>query len=116
MTQEIQNIDSVEEATRWMQSDQAVWLFKHSNTCSFSASKREVFDHFIAAGNTLPAGRIVVQEYRDVSNHVAEQLGVRHETPQALLVVGGQTVWNASHTGITQQTLTAAQAEHALTE
>jgi len=38
-----------------------------------------------------------VQTHRDVSNAVSARLGVRHETPQALLVRGGQVVWSASH-------------------
>jgi bacillithiol system protein YtxJ len=38
-----------------------------------------------------------VQTHRDVSNAVAARLGVRHETPQAILVRGGKAIWSASH-------------------
>jgi len=33
---------------------------------------------------------------------------VKHESPQALYFVGGEVVWNASHGGITSESLAAA--------
>ena len=44
---------------------------------------------------------VTVQTHRDVSNAVARKLGVRHETPQALLVRDGRMVWSASHFRVT---------------
>ena len=40
---------------------------------------------------------VTVQTHRAVSNAIAQKLGVRHETPQALLVKSGRVVWSASH-------------------
>jgi bacillithiol system protein YtxJ len=40
---------------------------------------------------------VTVQTHRDVSNAVAVRLGVRHETPQAIIVRRGKAVWSASH-------------------
>jgi bacillithiol system protein YtxJ len=42
-----------------------------------------------------------VQNHRPVSDTVSQRLGVRHETPQAILIKGGAAVWNASHFRIT---------------
>ena len=42
-------------------------------------------------------GLIVVQHARPVSNAVVERFGVRHESPQALLLRDGRVVWHASH-------------------
>jgi len=50
-----------------------------------------------------------VQTHRAVSNAIAQKLGIRHETPQALLVKGGRVVWSASHFRVT-----AAAVENAL--
>jgi len=44
---------------------------------------------------------VTVQTHRAVSNAIAQKLGVRHETPQALLVRNGRVVWSASHFRVT---------------
>jgi bacillithiol system protein YtxJ len=44
---------------------------------------------------------VTVQTHRAVSNAVAQRLGVRHETPQALLIRDGRVVWSASHFRVT---------------
>lgn len=76
-----------------------VLLFKHSYTCGISA---EAFDELCAHIGEQPASAVnyamvTVQTHRDVSNAIAEHLGVRHETPQAILVRSGRAVWSASH-------------------
>jgi hypothetical protein len=104
-------------------------LFKHSFTCGISA---EALDELIAhlhdvASRTrrddpVPAGRsasddrpmdanyamVTVQTHRELSNAVARKLGVRHETPQALLIREGRVVWSASHFRVTAQAVGAA--------
>jgi monothiol bacilliredoxin len=44
---------------------------------------------------------VTVQTHRALSNAIAQKLGVRHETPQALLVKNGRVVWSASHFRVT---------------
>ena len=51
---------------------------------------------------------ITVQTHRDLSTAVARRLGVRHETPQALLIRQGRVVWSASHFRVTGGALEAA--------
>ena len=78
-------------------------LFKHSYTCGTSA---EALDELVSHLNGTPAAdvdyaMVTVQTHRDVSNAVAKKLGVRHETPQALLIRDGRVVWSASHFRVT---------------
>jgi bacillithiol system protein YtxJ len=40
---------------------------------------------------------VTVQTHRELSNAIAQRLGVRHETPQAILVRDGRAIWTASH-------------------
>jgi bacillithiol system protein YtxJ len=54
-----------------------------------------------------------VIEERPVSLHLAERLGVRHQSPQALLIRNGAAVWNASHHAITASALQNAAARAA---
>jgi bacillithiol system protein YtxJ len=44
---------------------------------------------------------VTAQTHRDVSNAISARLGVRHQTPQALLVRNGLVVWSASHFRVT---------------
>ena len=92
-------------------SDRPLLLFKHSHTCGTSA---EALDELVSHLNDHPAtdasyAMVTVQTHREVSNAVARKLGVRHETPQALLVHAGRVVWSASHFRVT-----AASVGHAL--
>lgn len=52
-----------------------------------------------------------VIEERPVSLALAERVGVRHESPQAMLIKEGRGVWSASHRGITAAALQAAVNE-----
>ena len=38
-----------------------------------------------------------VQSAREVSRELANLTGVRHETPQVIVLRDGKAVWNASH-------------------
>src|SRR5687767_60047 len=90
-------------------------LFKHSYSCGISAEALdELVGHLDQAGGNAkqPDGpvyaMVTVQTHRDISNAVAAKLGVRHETPQALLVRDGQVVWAASHFRVTAEAVAAA--------
>ena len=82
--------------------DRPLLLFKYSATCGTSA---EALDELVAHLNdgATDAGyaMVTVQTHRDVSNAIARTLGVRHETPQVLLVRDGRAVWSASHYRVT---------------
>ena len=51
---------------------------------------------------------IVVQDHRAVSNAVAERLGVRHASPQAFVLKGGEILYHATHYGIDPRAIQAA--------
>ena len=42
-----------------------------------------------------------VQSAREVSRELANLTGVRHETPQVIVLRDGKAVWNASHFDVT---------------
>ena len=82
-------------------------LFKHSDTCGISAEALDALVDHVTAGLGTKAGInptyavVTVQTHREVSNAVTAKLGVRHETPQALLIRDGRVVWSASHFRVT---------------
>jgi bacillithiol system protein YtxJ len=86
--------------------DRPVLIFKHSRTCGISC---EAFDELHAHIADATAGTsynlITVQSHRRVSDEAAALLGVRHETPQAIVLRDGVPVWSASHFRITAEAL-----------
>ncbi len=64
-----------------------VLLFKHSTQCSRSAGVIEDFEAFEQGNPAIPCGLILVIEDRDISDEVEERFGIRHESPQAILIV-----------------------------
>lgn len=85
-----------------------VLLFKHSNSCPISArAYRQMQDV------KTPVSIIVVQDERELSSDVAARTGVRHETPQALVLRNGRAVWAASHFDISADAVEQAVRENA---
>lgn len=87
--------------------ERPVLLFKHSRYCGVSCEALdELQSHIDArAGADVAYKVIIVQTHRPVSDAVAQRLGLRHETPQAILLRDGKVVWNASHFRITADQL-----------
>ncbi len=77
-------------------NEQSVILFKHSTTCPISAG---VYQEISSADADI--NLIVVQHARDVSAAVAEKTGIRHESPQAIILKNGKVVYHASHYDVT---------------
>ncbi len=88
-----------------------VLLFKHSYTCGTSAFALDELRAFIAeAPRDVHYAMVAVQTHRALSSSVAATLGIRHETPQVLLLRNGQVAWHASHYRVTAEALTRALA------
>ena len=84
-------------------------LFKHSTTCPTSSRAwREVQNFIKESGNEVLVCMIKVIESRTVSNQITEELGLKHQSPQVLLVSDRKVVWHASHQEVTQDKLTKA--------
>jgi len=81
-----------------------VWVFKHSSACPISANAHDEMTR-LAEADDVPVYRVVVQESRAVSDEITEALGVKHETPQAILVHDRSAVFDASHYEVTADTL-----------
>jgi bacillithiol system protein YtxJ len=85
-------------------------LFKHSTRCPVSADAFAEYRAFTAAHPEVASGWIDVIEERPLSRAVAERTGIRHESPQAILLEHGTPGWNASHAAIRQASLESALA------
>ena len=87
-------VNSVEELDGLFEksSEQPVFLFKHSLTCPISAG---VFD--LVSGIDTDIHLVVVQHSREIANQIADKTGIRHESPQAIIIRDGKPVYHASH-------------------
>lgn len=83
-------------------SQRPVLIFKHSRSCGVSCEALdELQAHLDGSDGAVAYKLITVQTHRPVSDAAAQRLGLRHETPQAILLRDGKIVWNASHFRIT---------------
>ncbi len=85
-------------------------LFKHSLICPISATAFNEYRHFLAGEPDVATAWLDVRGQRPLSQAVEARTGVRHESPQALLLANGEVVWNASHSAITRDSLASAWA------
>ena len=80
--------------------EQPVVLYKHSLTCGLSFRARR---HIEALGDPGDPAvyEIVVQQARPVAEVVATRFGIRHESPQVILLHQGRPIFDTSHWRIT---------------
>ena len=85
-----------------------VLVFKHSPVCGVSSRALSQLSEFTASHPDVPVFMIDVIHQRMLSNRLAADLGVRHASPQAIVVRGGRALWSASHFRISSDALAAA--------
>lgn len=102
----LENTNALEELFR-LSHDHPVILFKHSLTCPISSAAYNQMSQL-----TEDVALVVVQRAREVSNEVETRTGIRHESPQAIILRNGQAVWNASHWRVTSDAVEQAMREH----
>ena len=84
-------------------------IFKHNTTCPISKSVRKQFEQEADSIDKLDAVYFLdLLENRDISDKIAEQFGVEHESPQLLLISQGKCVYNDSLYDISAEKTAAA--------
>ncbi|HLO11053.1 MAG TPA: bacillithiol system redox-active protein YtxJ [Pseudoneobacillus sp.] len=103
----IKQLHSIEELHQFVQQTGKQLLFKHSTTCPISAKAHDEFQAFMNDSD-ISAAIVHVIEDRSLSNHIAEEFGIKHESPQIFMLENGEVKWNASHWKITQNSIKGA--------
>ena len=76
-------------------------IFKHSTRCPISSMAKKRFElDWDALPENLPVYYLDLIQHRDISNKIAEEFHVQHESPQMLLIKDGECVLDQSHGGI----------------
>lgn len=83
---------------------QPVCIIKHSTTCPVSAAAWEEFQDYVNGNPNKVMTYLMVKviEARPVSNQITEELKVKHESPQVILIKNKEATWNVSHWSITK--------------
>ena len=82
------------------------FLFKHSTRCGASSRAYRQVTRYEEADGPIPVFLIDVITERTLARSIADRLGVRHQSPQVILLARGEPVWDASHGAVTAETLT----------
>ncbi|KPN95650.1 bacillithiol system redox-active protein YtxJ [Lysinibacillus sp. ZYM-1] len=77
-------------------------VLKISMTCLSSISALKEVKLFVTE---LPKYLVIVQKEREVSDAIARDLRVKHESPQLLILRDGKGIWQATHYKIKQPLL-----------
>ena len=107
MVKELLQNEDLEELIERSRTD-PILIFKHSTQCSISIAVYDEFLKFTEDASDVACGVVLVLENRRLSNTIASRFGVRHESPQAIVLRNGQPHWNASHWAITTDALSKA--------
>ncbi len=84
-------------------------VYKHSPTCSLCGWSQHVLGRMADQdGVTLELVDVLAE--RPLSQAIEAHFGVRHESPQILVIDDGQVTWHASHRGVAPERVRAALA------
>ena len=88
------NFQSILQRSR----DKPQVIYKHSPSCSISFIAKQGLNATAEELSKVVDLHIVDVIYqRDISHKIAEELRIRHESPQILLIEDGKAVWSGSH-------------------
>ncbi len=99
-------LNSQEQLNQIKSSEGYHAIFKHSTRCPVSMMAKRRFEMGRdEIPQDLPVYYLDLLAYREISNAIAEQFSVHHESPQLLLIKDGECIYEASHSDITTEEL-----------
>lgn len=78
-----------------------VLIFKHSTRCSISSMAKSRLERAWQGDAAVKPYLLDLISNREVSDAVAQQFGIVHESPQVILLKEGKAVYHDSHMNIT---------------
>jgi bacillithiol system protein YtxJ len=96
--EQISQLDTINEESKTI----PVMLFKHSTRCSISdmALNRIQSNWKDTDNQVIKPYYLDLIPHRDISNLIAEQYGIEHQSPQVLILSNGECIYHESHTNI----------------
>lgn len=75
-------------------------VYKHSVRCAVSSVVKSRLERAAAPAEDIDFYYLDLIHHRSVSNKIAEDMRIQHESPQVLLIKDGKCIYNESHTAI----------------
>ncbi|WP_080779149.1 bacillithiol system redox-active protein YtxJ [Chryseobacterium phocaeense] len=97
------NIESEEDLNKAIESSyqHRIAIFKHSTRCFISKTVLNNFEKEIDnLDEKMDLYYLDLLEHRPISNKISEDLGIRHESPQLIIIEDGRVINSASHEDI----------------
>ena len=89
-----------------LSNEKPVVIFKHSTRCSISRMALKQFENeYDLSDNEVTTYFLDLIAFRAISNEIASRFAVVHQSPQLLLIVGGKSVYDVSHSAIDAEEL-----------
>lgn len=84
---------------RAQSKEKPVLIYKHSSRCNISRTAFDRLERKWDAGAAAGIRRYFLDliSYREISNQIAEQFQVEHQSPQILVIKDGQSILDLSH-------------------
>ncbi|MFE3849060.1 bacillithiol system redox-active protein YtxJ [Flavobacterium sp. LB3P45] len=86
-------------------NEKPVAIFKHSTRCSISRMALKQFENEFNSADKVTPYFLDLIAHRDISNAIADQFGVTHQSPQLILIKDGKAIYNVSHSDIDAEEL-----------
>ena len=101
------DVSTMDELDGWFarSHDETVVLFLHDYWCPVST---RAYDEMCQVAGDVAL--VDVAEHRDLTASIAQRTGVKHESPQVLILVDGASRWDASHFKVTAEAVSEAIA------
>ena len=81
-------------------------IFKHSTRCSISSVAKSRLER-VAPSPLADFYLLDLIKYRSISNRIAEEFSIWHESPQVLIVKDGKCIYDESHSAISMNEINA---------
>jgi len=95
------SLDSANQVDTIKQQPGYSLIFKHSTRCSISMMAKRRFElDWDKLPADMPLYFLDLIKHRELSNQVAQDFHVHHESPQMLLIRDGECILDQSHGGI----------------
>ena len=96
----LKSVDQLKKAIE-ESAEKPVLLFKHSTRCSISSMAMNSFQRgWTGTPEEMDLYYLDLLSYRDISNAMAEETGIVHQSPQVIVVKNKEVVYTATHSSI----------------
>lgn len=93
-------IDSEKKVHEILDSPKKSLIFKHSTRCSISSMVLNHFEKEFGSNSDLDFYFLDLIKFRELSNLIARETKVHHESPQVIVLENNLVILDASHNNI----------------